>query len=182
MTGELYDVLVLGPTEATPSAEARLAAALAGRNGAPLTAVAQGLADGNLSMGQGLERGAAEALALQLQSLGALTSIREAIAAAAPASGPLSPTALGSFRTVGTPASGPLHGLAPRTTPGSGIKLGGLGLSPGSGLRPGGLESSPSSAGALGRSSHLAGELARGRPGPAPARVAAIRFRAVPFR
>ena len=62
MTGELYDVLVLGPVEATPTAEARLAAALAGRNGAPLMAIAQALAEKSLVIGQSLDRVAAEAL------------------------------------------------------------------------------------------------------------------------
>jgi hypothetical protein len=135
MSGELYDVLVLGPVEATPTAEARLAAALAGLNGAPLTAIAQGLAEKNLSVGQGLDRSAAETLLRQLQTMGALTSIRRATSGFPQVSALTPPPQ--AFRTTATPASGPLQGLSPTSTPGSGL---------GPALGP-----TPSTGGSLGR-------------------------------
>jgi hypothetical protein len=129
MPGELYDVLVLGPMEATPSAEARLATALAGLNGAPLTAIAQGLAEKNLSVGEALDRTAAEALLRQLQTMGALTSIRRASGGFPQVS--LTPPQ--TFRGGGTPA-GALQGWSP----GSGPKGPGPERPPstGQGLRP----------------------------------------------
>jgi hypothetical protein len=130
--GDLYDVVVLGPVEATPSAEARLAAALAGLNGNSLIAIAQGLAEKKLSMGLGLDRVTAEALLQQLQSLGALASISRAIPPAFPPSRALTPGPLAAFRPRGTPFLTPLHGLASTAPPSS------PGSAPGSaaGLRP----------------------------------------------
>ena len=123
MPGELYDVLVLGPVEATPSAEARLAAALAGLNGAPLTAIAQGLAEKSLSVGQALDRTAAETLLRQLQTMGALTSIRRASGGFPQVS--LTPPQ--TFRGGGTPANAP----APERPPSNGQGLRPLGSHPG---------------------------------------------------
>jgi hypothetical protein len=145
MSGELYDVLVLGPADANPVAEARLAAALAGRIGQPITDIAQALSDKNLNVGQNLERLAAEALVSQLQSMGALTSIRRSVGAFPP-SGQMTPPPGQVFRPQGTPIGGSLQGLAPTSGPGI------LGPNPGSGARLGGLGANPSSAGSLGRS------------------------------
>jgi hypothetical protein len=128
MSAELYDVLVLGPAEANPVAEARLAAALAARNGLPITTIAQGLSEKNLGVGQGLDRMAAEALVAQLQSMGALTSIRRSAGAAFPPSSQLTPPPGQGFRPLGTPTGGSLQGAAP----GSGLRIGGLGANPSS--------------------------------------------------
>jgi hypothetical protein len=155
MSGELYDVVVLGPADANPVAEARLAATLAARIGQPLTAIAQALSEKNLSVGLALERLAAEALVNELQSMGALTSIRRS-SPAFPASGQLTPPPGQAFRPMGTPIGGSLQGPAPGSSPGSGPKLGGLlGPPPGSGVRLGGLGPSPSSAGAPGSGQSL---------------------------
>jgi hypothetical protein len=144
MSGELYEVLVLGPVEATPTAEARLAAVLAGLNGAPLMTVAQGLSEKSLSMGSSLDRVAAESLMRQLQQLGALTSIRRTATGAFPPSGALTPPPGTAFRHAGTPA-GALQGLTPQSAPGSGLGSTLMGASPGSGLRSGGMGASPPS-------------------------------------
>jgi hypothetical protein len=172
MSGELYDVLVLGPVEATPTAEARLATALAGLNGASLMAVAQGLSEKSLSMGQALDRVAAEALVRQLQSLGALTSIRRANPAF-PQSGAHTPPPQTGFRAAGTPASGPLQGLTPGSAPGSGAGLSSLGPPPSSGgslgrapLSSPGHERAPGSGQGLRPLGSLRPETAGGTPAP----------------
>jgi hypothetical protein len=143
MSGELYEVLVLGPVEATPTAEARLAAVLAGLNGAPLMAVAQGLSEKGLVMGTSLDRVAAESLMRQLQQLGALTSLRRLATGAFPQSGALTPPPGAAFRAAGTPV-GQLQGLMPQSAPGSGLGPALLGTTP-SGLRSAGLGTSPGS-------------------------------------
>ena len=109
MTGEQYEVVVTGPAEATPAAEARLGAMLARTHGLPAAGVARALGQKNLRVGEGLSREAAEALVRQLQSMGALTAMRRSTVAMS-AVQPV-PTPVHGFPATGAPAAQTLQGV-----------------------------------------------------------------------
>jgi hypothetical protein len=102
MTADRFEVFVVGSVEATAEAEAGLTATLASRQGLAPEVVTKALAARNLRAGQGLDRDQAEALARQLQALGAVTAIRRA-----PPPPPPPPR----------PAEGPRPGSAPAVLP-----------------------------------------------------------------
>lgn len=91
MSGNLFDVFVVGSTAADPTGDASLARALAARHRAPVDVVARAIAAKNLRAGQGLGPEQAQSLVRQLQALGAVTVIRPS--QGAPAT-PTSQTAL----------------------------------------------------------------------------------------
>lgn len=76
MSGNLFDVFVVGSTAADPTSDASLARALAARHRAPVDVVARAIAAKNLRAGQGLSPEQAQSLVQQLQGLGAVTVIR----------------------------------------------------------------------------------------------------------
>ncbi len=84
MAGAAFDVYVVGAAEAGPEGQRRAAAAVAGRLGLPLDAVARALADKRLCAGQGMEQAAAQGLARELQALGAIAVVRQAGSATPP--------------------------------------------------------------------------------------------------
>ena len=79
----LYDVFVVGPLEPGPAAEARRAETLAKKSGRPAAAIAQALARKNLRLGHGIAREVADAIALEMQAIGALTTVTPHTAAGA---------------------------------------------------------------------------------------------------
>jgi hypothetical protein len=114
MSQELYDVVVVGAAEATPAGEARLCLALSTTHNMAMDAVARGVAEKNLRMGEALARDAAVALVRKLGANGALTSIRKTEAT------------LPEARDVPLPhemREGPRNGRAPIPTPLQGIPL-----------------------------------------------------------
>jgi len=82
MPGNLFDVFVVGSTDPSAAGETRLAAALAAKHGLPLATVAKAISTKNLRAGQSLDQSQAQALVRHLQSIGAVTVIRPAVARA----------------------------------------------------------------------------------------------------
>src|SRR5512139_446706 len=76
MSGNLFDVFVVGSTDPSAAGETRLAAALSAKHGVPLATVAKAIAAKNLRAGQSLDQAQAQALVRHLQSIGAVTVIR----------------------------------------------------------------------------------------------------------
>ncbi len=104
MSTLLFDVFVVGATDASPAGQSRLAATLAARHGAPEALVAKAIAAKNLRVGSNLEKAQADVLDQQLKALGAVTSLRPADAATA-ARPPTAVPGAGSFAppTVANP-------------------------------------------------------------------------------
>ncbi len=114
MPDPLFDVYVVGSVDPTSAGQDHLAHALSVRHGVPPATVAKAVAEKNLRAGAGLPRPQAEDLARQLQLLGAVTSLRPAIAG-----GPtrIGPPPMGAAAEAGRPGFGsglPLPG-APTT-------------------------------------------------------------------
>jgi hypothetical protein len=110
MSAPLYDVFVVGPSDPSPTAEARLCTTLATQSGRPVTAIAKALADRNLRVAHGVTRELAERFVRELLTLGAATTVVPSAAPPAPARPaaplppPVPPAANGSFTL--TPLSG----------------------------------------------------------------------------
>ena len=82
MPGNLFDVFVVGSTDSSVAGETRLAAALSAKHGLPLATVAKAISAKNLRAGQSLDPVQAQALVRHLQSIGAVTVIKPALARA----------------------------------------------------------------------------------------------------
>ena len=95
MTGQLFDVFVVGSADPSPAGETRLASALSSKHGVPLTTVAKAISAKNLRAGQSLEQSQAQALVRQLQVMGAVTVIRPAAGPSRAPSPAASPAGLG---------------------------------------------------------------------------------------
>lgn len=76
MPGALFDVFVVGATDASPAGQAALVGALATRLGLPAADVTRGLGERRLSVGKELAQADAQVLVRELKAMGAATVVR----------------------------------------------------------------------------------------------------------